>query len=147
MLSPQQCNGQRPTCDKCTTADTQCIYSETESREAKRKYFELRDRRNTHEEMIELLKSLPETDALDVLRQLKSGKDVKSILDSARDGDLLMRLSSPQRRDGRCALSFIADLPDAQDRGSSESADGARRDSESVASTSGSNRTDRSLLI
>lgn len=95
--------------------------------------------------MIELLKSIPETDALDVLRRLKSGGDVQQVLDQTREGNLLMQLSSSQRRDGRYALPFIADLPEAsaaQETESPESSRGTRRESESVASTASTAGTD-----
>jgi hypothetical protein len=51
-----QCDGIRPRCDQCTTREVVCEYIETAAKEMRRTYQRLRDQRNAHEELLDLLK-------------------------------------------------------------------------------------------
>lgn len=69
------------------------------SQALRRGYSDLQDRSEAHEELIELLRNLPEEDAQSVLQRLRSGSGVKTILNQVKAGDLLLQLSvSPETR-------------------------------------------------
>lgn len=91
-LTKLQCSGERPTCTACAARKTACRYVETEARQVRRKYEDLRKHRSTHEELLGLMRTLPERDAVDLFHQLRAGRDVGAILNQVRDGDLLLQM-------------------------------------------------------
>jgi hypothetical protein len=93
LLICLQCSGERPSCDKCVSRGSVCCYTETEARQVRRKYEDLRNKRNAYEELFELLKALPEQETTEVLRRIKAGVDVATLVNHAKDGDLLIQLS------------------------------------------------------
>ncbi|KAF1912974.1 hypothetical protein BDU57DRAFT_340740 [Ampelomyces quisqualis] len=108
-----RCNGGIPTCDRCAASNTTCQYIETEAREARRRYKELRDRRSAHEELLELLTTLSDTDSFEVIRRLKAGDDVQRLLNQAKDGDLLMQISLVPETRRRYDLPYVASMPES----------------------------------
>ncbi|KAI0180537.1 hypothetical protein GGR52DRAFT_531750 [Hypoxylon sp. FL1284] len=110
-----KCNAERPKCSLCVRHRTDCRYAtaptETHSQALKRKHSELQDRITPYEELFGILKSKSETESLEILRRVRSGADVGSILRHARDGDLLIQLSlSPEAR-RRYEFPYITDMP------------------------------------
>ncbi|KAF2624882.1 hypothetical protein BU25DRAFT_347202 [Macroventuria anomochaeta] len=91
-LYKTKCSGERPTCAACLTRMATCRYVESEARQAKRKYEDLRKKQSTHEELLSLMRMLPEQDALDLFRRVRAGEDAGSILSYTRDGDLLLQM-------------------------------------------------------
>ncbi|KAF2876671.1 hypothetical protein BDV95DRAFT_234009 [Massariosphaeria phaeospora] len=89
-----KCSGEHPTCRECVSRKTSCEYPDTETRQVRQKYKDLRDRQNAHEELFKLLKTVSEPDAIEVLRRIRAGGDVHDILSHIKDGSLLMGLSS-----------------------------------------------------
>lgn len=67
--------------------DSLCQYSETENTQTKRRHQDL-------EELFELLKSLPNEDASELLARIRAGMDPKEIVDSVRHGNMLMQFAS-----------------------------------------------------
>ncbi|KAJ0108572.1 hypothetical protein J7T55_015006 [Diaporthe amygdali] len=69
------------------------------SQALRRSYYYLQDRSKDHEELIELLKNLPDQEAQFVLQKLRSGSSISAILNQVKAGDLLLQLSvSPETR-------------------------------------------------
>lgn len=93
LLTRPQCSGERPTCDTCILRNSFCCYTETETRQVKRKYENLRNKRNSFEEFFERLKTIPEQAAIEVLRRMRAGDDVATLSKLISDGDLLLQVS------------------------------------------------------
>ncbi|KAL6703620.1 hypothetical protein ACN47E_009480 [Coniothyrium glycines] len=89
-----RCDGLRPQCIKCSQAGTKCQYSPTVARSWKDRYQELLQRHSVYEGLVEIIKSRPESEALEAIRRIKRGTEVASILGQLQDGPLLMQLSS-----------------------------------------------------
>jgi hypothetical protein len=106
-----QCSGERPTCSKCLTRGAICRYVESEARQAKRKYEDLRKRQTAHEEVFSLIKTLPEQDAVGLFRRIRDGGDVGTILRHVRDGDLLVQLHLVPETRHRYELPYSRDIP------------------------------------
>ncbi|KAI0887566.1 uncharacterized protein GGS22DRAFT_186400 [Annulohypoxylon maeteangense] len=110
-----KCNAERPKCSLCVRHDTECKYAtaptETHSQALKRKHSELQDRITPYEELFDILKSKSETESLEILKRIRSGNDVGSILRQAKDGDLLMQLSLAPEARRRYEFPYIPDMP------------------------------------
>ena len=76
--------------------DKQCVYEtrpdETQTQALKRKYSELLSHKSAHEEVCDLLRQRSDDEAAEILRLLRSGADVESIVHQIRAGDLLLQL-------------------------------------------------------
>ncbi|KAI0902092.1 hypothetical protein F4806DRAFT_490565 [Annulohypoxylon nitens] len=109
------CNAERPKCSLCIRHDTECKYAtaptETHSQALKRKHSELQDRITPYEELFDILKSKSETESLEILKRIRSGNDVGSILRQAKDGDLLMQLSLAPESRRRYEFPYLSDMP------------------------------------
>lgn len=69
------------------------------SQALRRGYRDLQSRSEAHEELIELMRNLPDREAQYVLQSLRSGSGVKAILNQVKAGDLLLQLAvSPETR-------------------------------------------------
>ncbi|KAI1777970.1 hypothetical protein F4818DRAFT_447889 [Hypoxylon cercidicola] len=110
-----KCNAERPKCSLCVRHRTDCRYAtaptETHSQALKRKHSELQDRITPYEELFELLKSKSEIESLEILKRVRSGADVGSIIRHARDGDLLIQLSLAPETRRRYEFPYISDMP------------------------------------
>ncbi|KAI1641662.1 uncharacterized protein F4817DRAFT_45273 [Daldinia loculata] len=109
------CNAERPKCSLCVRHGTDCRYAtapaETHSQALKRKHSELQNRITPYEELFGLLQKKTETESLEILRRIRSGNDVGSILRHARDGDLLIQLSLAPEARRRYEFPYIHDMP------------------------------------
>ncbi|KAI1102600.1 hypothetical protein F4804DRAFT_334096 [Jackrogersella minutella] len=110
-----KCNAERPKCTLCVRHGTDCRYAtaptETHSQALKRKHSELQTRITPYEELFDILKTKSETESLEILKRIRSGNDVGSILRQARDGDLLMQLSLAPEARRRYEFPYISDMP------------------------------------
>lgn len=85
-----KCNGQRPSCSKCIASASECVYAPTAARNIRRRYSQLQAQRNAYEDLVNLLRNIPEGDSLDVLRRIRSGDNAHDILRHVEGGSLLM---------------------------------------------------------
>ncbi|KAI1410532.1 hypothetical protein F5Y13DRAFT_201990 [Hypoxylon sp. FL1857] len=111
-----KCNAARPKCDLCVRHGTDCRYAttgpaETHSQALKRKHSELQNRFTPYEELFDLLKTKSETESLEILRRIRSGNDVGSIIRHAKDGDLLIQLSLAPEARRRYEFPYISEMP------------------------------------
>ncbi|KAI1465251.1 uncharacterized protein F4812DRAFT_440233 [Daldinia caldariorum] len=110
-----KCNAERPKCSLCLRHGSECRYAtapaETHSQALKRKHHELQNRITPYEELFGLLKTKSETETLEILRRIRTGDDVNSILRHARDGDLLIQLSLAPEARRRYEFPYIRDMP------------------------------------
>ncbi|KAL6706465.1 hypothetical protein ACN47E_005404 [Coniothyrium glycines] len=86
-----KCDGGRPKCSECTSRESDCQYLETETTQTKRRHADLED-------LFELLKTLPDEDALDLLSKIRSGVDIGDLVLMVQHGSLLIELASSASR-------------------------------------------------
>lgn len=90
---------------------TTCRYVESEARQARQKYEDLRKKRSAYEELLNLMRTLPEQDAFDLFRRVRAGGDAGSILSHTRDGDLLLQMRLVPETRLRYELPYSRDFP------------------------------------
>ncbi|KAF1837549.1 hypothetical protein BDW02DRAFT_565835 [Decorospora gaudefroyi] len=82
-----KCNGERPTCNECVARESHCQYTETETTQTKRKHHDL-------EELFELLKSLSDEEASELLGRIRAGVEPRDIVETVTHGNMLMQFAS-----------------------------------------------------
>lgn len=81
------------------------------SQALRRGYEDLQSRSEAHEELIELMRNLPDQEAQYVLQSLRSGSGVQAILNQVKAGDLLLQLAvSPETR-FRYEFPYRSEMP------------------------------------
>ncbi|CBX92637.1 predicted protein [Plenodomus lingam JN3] len=85
--SSPACDGERPRCCECTARESACQYTETESTQTKR-------RRADVEELFELLRTLPEESAFELLARIRAGADTRELVETMQYGNLLVQFAS-----------------------------------------------------
>lgn len=65
---------------KCFNRRIACQYVESEAHQARRKYEDLRKRRSAHEELLSLLRTLPEQDAVGLFHRIRDRGDVGIVI-------------------------------------------------------------------
>jgi hypothetical protein len=110
-----KCNGERPACLSCVKKNRHCHYAtnpgETASQALRRNLGDLRDQSAVNQEMLDLLRTLPESEAQEVLRRLRSGSDVASVLNHVRVGDLLLQMSVLPETRYRYEFPYRLEMP------------------------------------
>ncbi|KAM3497720.1 hypothetical protein MY10362_008942 [Beauveria mimosiformis] len=106
-----KCSGERPTCRRCAQRRFSCHYAarpgETESQALRRGYRELRDHAREHEEVVALLRSLPEQDAQGVFQRIRAGTGLGTILRQVRAGDALLQMAVPRETSFRYSFPYL----------------------------------------
>jgi len=111
LLTCWQCDGAKPRCGACISRDTECRYGETEARQIRRRYQQLKEKRTAHEDLYEMLQVMPEGDAADVFRRIRGGAKAAGIVRHVQEGSLLLELSlSPETRT-RFELPYVSTIP------------------------------------
>ncbi|EJP69166.1 nitrate assimilation regulatory protein nirA [Beauveria bassiana ARSEF 2860] len=85
------CNRARPVCARCTRLNVECEYAstspeETRSMALKRRIDELQQQLSEHADILQHLRTLPETDAMSVVRRLRLTPNASRVLSSLRGG-------------------------------------------------------------
>jgi hypothetical protein len=113
--SKAKCSGQRPVCRRCAQHRIACEYAtqpgESRSKALKRSYDELEDRAAAQAKLLELLASLPEGQAQQVLQRIRSGTDVVTICNQVMAGDVLMQLAAVPETRFRYKLPYRPEMP------------------------------------
>lgn len=105
------CDGHRPECGECTSRNTDCHYRETETRQIRRRFEQLQERRSAHEDLLEMLRTMPEKDALDIFHRIRAGESTESIVRQVQEGSLLMELSAAPSACRPYEFPYNADMP------------------------------------
>jgi hypothetical protein len=113
VLTASQCDGVRPRCSSCATRDTDCRYGETEARQIRRRYEDLKGKRTAHEELFDMLSTMPEHDAADVFRRIRSGANAEALVRHVQEGSLVLGLSLAPRARPRFEFPYRATIPAA----------------------------------
>ncbi|XWW92809.1 hypothetical protein V2A60_000736 [Cordyceps javanica] len=110
-----KCSGDRPTCRRCALRQIECRYSarpgETEAQALRRGYRALRARAGEHEEVVALLRRLPERDAHGVLARLRAGAPLAAILNQLTAGDALLQMAVTPETRLRYVFPYRAEMP------------------------------------
>jgi hypothetical protein len=104
-LTNCQCCGTRPQCQECTTRVTDCRYTETEAAMLRRKHEDL-------ETLFDMLKTLPQQEAEQLLANIRAGGDAGDLVEQVRGGKLLVQLSlaksgGKEREDRRVSITQL----------------------------------------
>ncbi|KAF5549290.1 nitrogen assimilation transcription factor nit-4 [Fusarium mexicanum] len=114
-----KCSGERPACRRCLQRKLACIYvarpGETRSQALNRCSHETCEgssqRSSVYEELVGLLKNLPEQDAQAILQRLRSGTDTASVANQARAGNLLLQMAVVPETRLRYEFPYRSDMP------------------------------------
>jgi hypothetical protein len=98
---------ERPSCGECAKRTTRCHYREQEQS----RYEELRTRTTEHEELFELIRSLPEAEALDIVYRVRSNTNIEAVLAHAKNVDLIMQLSVVPESNRRYSFPYRLEMP------------------------------------
>lgn len=94
-----KCSGDRPKCAACVRNRSECTYqslspAETNSQVLKRRLREMEAENNIFKELYQHLNTGPESQAHEIVRRMRMGLDMDSIVRQSQDGDLLLQVSS-----------------------------------------------------
>ncbi|KAI8663033.1 hypothetical protein LRP88_07241 [Fusarium phalaenopsidis] len=112
-----RCSGDRPVCRRCQEKNLECVYktasTETHSQALKRKYTQAQHKTSQYAELYGLLATLSDDEAQGVLRRIRSGADVDTILNQIRAGDLLLQMALIPETRYRYEFPYISDMPES----------------------------------
>lgn len=77
----------------------------------RRKYDELQSRTALYEELFKLLQSMPEEEAQTILRKIRSGADVETLVGHVKAGNLLLQLALVPETRLRYKFPYISKMP------------------------------------
>lgn len=113
LLTGRQCDGAKPSCGACVQRDTECRYGETEARQIRRRYQQLKEKRTAHEDLYEMLQVMPERDAADVFRRIRGGANAEAVVRHVQEGSLLLELALAPETRTRFELPYVSTIPSA----------------------------------
>lgn len=98
-LVVNKCDAKRPVCSACSRRETECSYlsahaDDTPTQALKRQIQYLEQKLKGQTELLDHLKSVPEKDAIELLRGLNSPSDGLVVLASAKSSSLIIRRPS-----------------------------------------------------
>ncbi|KAL6803079.1 hypothetical protein GGI42DRAFT_19984 [Trichoderma sp. SZMC 28013] len=110
-----KCSGDRPACSRCIQRKSECHYTtqpgETESQALRRGYKDIQHKRTAHEELFDLLRSLPDPEADHVWHQIREGLDATSLLNYLKTGNLLLQMAVAPETRFRYELPYQTEMP------------------------------------
>jgi hypothetical protein len=114
-ITALQCDGVRPRCTACVARDTECRYGETEARQIRKRYLQLKEKRTAEEELFYMLQTMSERDAADVFRRIRGGAKPEALVRHVQEGSLVLGLSiTPKvQMQTRYEFPYLAAIPAA----------------------------------
>ncbi|ORY56144.1 uncharacterized protein BCR38DRAFT_120679 [Pseudomassariella vexata] len=110
-----KCNAERPKCSSCIERLTQCEYktlpTETHLTAQKRRLSDLEAKCRAYENLYSILRTSPPDEASLVLRRVRSGVDVETVLQSIQEGDLLLQLVLRPEWRYRYDFPYLKEMP------------------------------------
>ncbi|KAJ3537587.1 hypothetical protein NM208_g6252 [Fusarium decemcellulare] len=110
-----KCSGERPACRRCVHRRIACQYisrpGETRQQALSRSHSDHEDRSSVYEQLIQLLKTLPDKDAQHVLQRLRSGADAATILSHVQAGDVLLQMAVVPETRLRYEFPYRSEMP------------------------------------
>ncbi|KAF3799371.1 Nitrogen assimilation transcription factor nirA [Colletotrichum gloeosporioides] len=95
-----KCTGERPTCSVCLYRRSSCEYTTRPGRAT------------IHEQVLALLKNLPEEAAQDVFQRIRSGADATTIVNHVEAGDLLLQMAITPETRLRYDFPYRSEMPE-----------------------------------
>ncbi|KAL0932433.1 C6 transcription factor [Colletotrichum truncatum] len=93
----KKCSADRPKCTNCMSRGFDCRYTadpnESRSASLKRRYDELERQNDCLNEFFCAIRSMPESQAYDVVRRIRSGASAEDVLSQVEGGYMLLQLS------------------------------------------------------
>jgi hypothetical protein len=93
------------------TRDTECRHGETESRQFKRRYQQLKEKRTAQEELFDILQNLPERDAADIFHRIRAGANAEAVVKHIQEESLIMELSHVPQASSRFHFPYVDKIP------------------------------------
>ncbi|KAI8943580.1 hypothetical protein NX059_001576 [Plenodomus lindquistii] len=110
-----KCTGKRPVCGECLKRSTSCHYaalsSETQGQALKRRHDELQSQNEDYTELFSLVRSRPGNEAHEILRRIRMGGEVSSVLRHVKEADLLIQLTLRPETRRRYSLPYSKSMP------------------------------------
>ncbi|KAG9495310.1 hypothetical protein J7337_013548 [Fusarium musae] len=114
-----KCSGERPACRRCLQRRLACFFvarpGETRSQALNRCTHETSEgssqRSRVYEELVGLLKNLPDQDAQAILQRLRSGTDAASVVNQARVGNVLLQMAVVPETRLRYEFPYRSEMP------------------------------------
>ncbi|KAI8723046.1 Zn(2)-C6 fungal-type domain-containing protein [Fusarium sp. LHS14.1] len=110
-----KCFGERPSCSRCLDKGLLCQYTtlpgESRMQAFNRNHHNLNHRATVNEEILNLLKTLPERDAQEILKRIRSDVDVEAVLNQAKAGDLLLQVALVPETRLRYEFPYRSEMP------------------------------------
>ena len=110
-----QCSGDRPRCRRCGQKGFDCHYAakvgETTGQALRRSLGDMEKKATMSEELLELLKTLPDQQALDVIRRLRNGDNAETVLNHMKTGDALIELAVDPEARFRYEFPYRTEMP------------------------------------
>ncbi|KAK1907789.1 hypothetical protein P3342_006118 [Pyrenophora teres f. teres] len=110
-IRKSKCDNVKPKCTACVVRDSECRHSETESRQFKRKYQQLKEKRTAQEELFDMLQNMPEKDAANVFNRIRAGANAEAIVQHVQEGSLVMELSNVPKASPRFHFPYVDSIP------------------------------------
>ncbi|KAM0425507.1 hypothetical protein ACHAPT_009296 [Fusarium lateritium] len=111
-----KCSGERPACRRCVNRGVPCQYTtrpgESRMQAFNRSHHDLKDRATVNEEILDLLRTLPNRDAQDVLTRIRSGIDVETVLNQVKAGDVLLQMALTPETRFRYEFPYRSEMPE-----------------------------------
>lgn len=85
-------------CGECYTRGSDCLYTETESTQQRRKHADL-------EILYYLLQSLPDAEACSLYGRLRAGVDLRDLVEQVQHGSVLVQMASAATATTSTAMS------------------------------------------
>lgn len=76
-----------------------------------RSHHHLKDRATANDEILNLIRTLPERDAQEILKRLRSGIDVEAVLNQVKAGDLLLQVALVPETRLRYEFPYRSEMP------------------------------------
>ncbi|KAK1830892.1 hypothetical protein QBC39DRAFT_100834 [Podospora conica] len=110
-----KCSGERPRCTFCERSGVACHYmsapAETHSQALKRKLDQMQEENSVYAELFSLFRTLPEKEAVDVVRRLRTETDISTVVRQVKDGRLLLQLHLAPEVRLRYVFPYDPELP------------------------------------
>ncbi|PVH97901.1 hypothetical protein DM02DRAFT_630684 [Periconia macrospinosa] len=107
-----RCNGERPKCKVCIERNSACHYEPTAHQTIEKKYTALESRKTQYEQLFDLMKSVSEREAQEILSRFRSGISVETLLSQVAAGSLLLQLSVVPETRFRYEFPYINKIPE-----------------------------------
>ncbi|KAF4446096.1 Zn(2)-C6 fungal-type DNA-binding domain protein [Fusarium austroafricanum] len=109
-----RCNGEMSQCSTYVKRGIPCEYPEDDeqtSRVLKRKLADTEERLQTHEELESIMQSKRNEENLAIIGRLRNARDVRSVLQYIKDGDLLLQMSLAPETCHCYTFPLVSEIP------------------------------------